>query len=87
MKIGEYFIEKEYITQEDLDKALALQKQNRDMRLGDLLVKSGALQKDELEKYVVEFMNIDSGEANLDEWLTQDQVDALVAQFINDQAK
>ena len=83
MKIGEYFVKNDYITQQALDDALELQKQNKDKRLGELLVDMGAVLKEDLSKYVFNFMeNVEN--ANLSDaadWLDQDDVDALFDKY------
>jgi hypothetical protein len=49
MPLGENLINKGLITQEELDKALARQKNNPSERLGEILVKLGIVTKDQIE--------------------------------------
>lgn len=83
MKIGEYFVQKNYITQEALNKALELQAGDKSLRLGEILVKMRAISEEDLNQYVINFAK-DFDEAGLREatkWLSQKQVDELFAKY------
>ena len=75
MKIGEFFVENKYITQEELNKALELQKRGDNRHIGEILVDSGVITKENMMKYVKDFINICMEDAK--SWLDQEQVDAL----------
>lgn len=83
MKIGEFFVKNDYITKQALDDALELQEQNKDKRLGELLVDMGAVLKEDLSKYVFNFMEnvVDANLADAADWLDQDGVDALFDKY------
>ena len=85
MRIGEYFILKNYITQVMLNKALELQTSNKGLRLGEILVKMKAFTEDELKGYIDDFMKTATGDGpdDADEWLSQDQVDELFGKYSN----
>ncbi|MGR3178990.1 MAG: hypothetical protein ACUZ8E_13135 [Candidatus Anammoxibacter sp.] len=85
MKIGEYFILKNYITQNMLNEALEKQTNDKGLRLGEILVKMEAFSEDELKGYVSDFMKNATGASpdDADEWLTQDQVDELFGKYSN----
>lgn len=83
MKIGEFFVKNNYITQQALDDALELQEQNKDKRLGELLVDMGAVLKEDLSKYIFNFMEnaVDANLADATDWLDQDGADALFDKY------
>ena len=76
MKIGEFLIQQKVITQEDLDKSLELQKTDKSVKLGEIMVNNGIITKDELNNCIVEFMKKAVVSA---EWLSQDDVEGLIA--------
>ncbi len=55
MKIGEYFVKNNYVTQEEVNEALELQKCNKDQYIGEILVKMNVITKEQLIKYVCEY--------------------------------
>ena len=86
MKIGEYFIKNKYITKETLDKALKLQSQDESLRLGKILVTMNAITEEDLNKFIANFLD-ENKKAVLNEvedWLTQKQVDDLFSKFKNE---
>ncbi len=83
MKVGEYFIQNGLITQEQLDEALALQRDNPARALGEILVTLGVFSKEQLimamEMYMIE---TGATPAVADEWLDQDEVDVLMERLV-----
>ena len=79
MKIGEFFVSKGYIAQEQLDAALALQQDNPDTLIGAIMVTQGVLTTEELIKYVEHFI-IETGLSGhqVNEWLTQTEIDEII---------
>ncbi len=55
MKIDEYFVENNYVTQEEVNEALELQKRNRCQYIGEILVKMNVITIEQLIKYVCEY--------------------------------
>ena len=55
MKIGEFLIENNYVTQKEVNEALELQKCNRGQYIGEILVKMDAITKEQLITYVCEY--------------------------------
>ena len=55
MKIGEYFVKNNYITQEEVNEALELQKRNKDQYIGEILVKMNVITREQLITYVCEY--------------------------------
>ena len=55
MKIGEFLIENNYVTQEEVNEALELQKRNKDQYIGEILVKMNVITREQLIKYVCEY--------------------------------
>ena len=82
MKIGEFLVEKNYISKESLDSALILQKDNRNILIGDILITQGIFSKNELLKYVEQYI-IETGTvpSRENEWLNQDEIDELVEKY------
>ncbi len=78
-KIGEFLIENNIITQEQLNEALDLQKFNRDILVGEVLVTQGVLSKEDLVMALEMFM-MTTGilPDHVDEWLDQEEVDMLL---------
>ncbi len=55
MKIGEFLVGNNYVTQEELNEALELQKRNKDQYIGEILVKMNVITKKQLITYVCEY--------------------------------
>lgn len=82
MKIGEYFVQKGFITREQLDAALQLQKDNPEILLGHVMVTQDLLTKDQLNQAVADFLReLHRDRESLDEWLSQEQVDELIQKY------
>jgi len=79
MKIGQYFVDKEIISQDQLNEALSLQKDNKGVVIGEVLVTIGAMTKEDLimamEMYIME---TNAEPSHVDEWLDQDEIDYLL---------
>ncbi len=79
MKVGEFLQTKGVISQNQLDDALNMQKDNPERVIGEILVTMGILNKEELimslEMYMME-TNADI--SVVDEWLDQDEIDMLM---------
>ncbi len=83
MKIGEYLVKEKHITEDVLWQALAVQKRNVSMLLGEIIVEMKELSKADLEKHIEAYL-IMCRESVLNEtsqWLSQDEVDDLSSQF------
>ncbi len=55
MKIGEFLIENNYVTQEEVNEALELQKRNKNQYIGEILIKMNVITIEQLIKYVCEY--------------------------------
>jgi hypothetical protein len=55
MKIGEYFVKNNYVTQEKVNEALELQKRNKGQYIGEILVKMNVITREQLIKYISEY--------------------------------
>ncbi len=55
MKIGEYFVKNNYVTQEEVNEALELQRRNKDQYIGEILVKMDVITREQLITYVCEY--------------------------------
>ena len=83
-KIGEFFIENGIIDQSQLNDALALQKDNPDRRVGEILVTLGALTKEDLVMAIEMYMMMtDADDMGIDEWLDQEEVDLMLKKLDN----
>jgi hypothetical protein len=55
MKIGEFLVKNNYVTQEEVNEALELQKRNKDQYIGEILIKMNVITKEQLITYVCEY--------------------------------
>ncbi len=55
MKIGEFFVKSNYVTQEEVNEALELQKRNEDQYIGEILIRMNVITKEQLIQYVCEY--------------------------------
>ncbi|MFW5807989.1 MAG: hypothetical protein ACOCWH_02930 [Spirochaetota bacterium] len=79
MKVGEYLNEKGVITQEQLDDALKMQKDNPERVIGEILVTMGLVSKEELIMLMEMYMMETDADINyVDEWLDQDEIDMIL---------
>ncbi len=84
-KVGEFLIENNIITEEQLKDALVLQKDNPDRLIGEVLVTMGLLSKEDLVGALEMFMMItDILPEHVDEWLDQEEIDMLLDKKKND---
>ena len=85
MRIGEYLVKKEYITEDVLQEALIWQQSNKNMLLGEILIKMRKLSKEDLEKYIENYLNMckESVLNETSQWLGQDEVDKLRSHFFD----
>jgi hypothetical protein len=79
LKVGEFFLENGIINRQQLDEALALQRDNKERLIGEILVTQGVLTKEDLimamEMYLIK---TDLAPKHADEWLDQDEIDLLI---------
>ena len=85
MRIGEYLVKKEYITEDVLQEALIWQQSNKNMLLGEILIKMRKLSKEDLERYIENYLNMckESVLNETSQWLGQDEVDKLRSHFFD----
>lgn len=85
-KVGEFLVENNIITPEQLDEALLLQKDNPELLIGHVLITTGAVTKEQMimafEMYLV-MTGLTSSRA--DEWLDQEEIDAIIQNLRNQQ--
>ncbi len=55
MKIGEFLVKNNYVTQEAMNEALELQKSNEDQYIGEIIVKMNVITREQLIKYISEY--------------------------------
>lgn len=83
MRIGEFFVQQKYITQDQLDAALKLQKDNHALLLGQILVTLGAIQMRDLYKYVKNYLmatSVVTGQpTDTKQWLQQEEIDKIMS--------
>ena len=84
-KVGAFLVENGIITNDQLDEALELQKDNPERLIGEILVTMGVLTKEELvmalEMYM---MTTEAMPEHVDEWLDQDEIDLLMEKIKNE---
>ena len=83
-RVGEFLVDNKIITQAQLNDALELQRDNKGLLIGEILVTLGALSKEQLvmalEMYLME---TDVLPTHVDEWLDQDEVDMIMDRLKN----
>jgi len=84
-KVGTFLVENGIISQDHLQEALELQRDNPERLIGEILVTMGVLTKEELvmalEMYM---MTTDAMPEHVDEWLDQDEIDLLMEKMKNE---
>ncbi len=84
-KVGAFLVENGIISEEQLQEALELQKDNPERLIGEILVTLGVLTKEELvmalEMYM---MTTNAMPEHVDEWLDQDEIDLLMEKIKNE---
>lgn len=79
IRIGEFLVENEMITEAELNDALDMQKDNPGRVIGEILVTMGLLSKEELIMALEVYMMLkDIVLDHIDEWLDQEEVDMLM---------
>ncbi len=82
VKVGEFLVENDIITQHQLDEALQMQKDNPDKLVGEILVTQGVLSKEQVIMSIEMYMiSTDHNVAMVDEWLDQDEIDMLIVKI------
>ena len=79
MRFGEFLIEQKIINREDLQDALAIQVDNPQLKLGEVLVAHGWVGNQQLLDCIQKYMEITGSKVDdVNEWLNQSEVDALL---------
>ena len=79
MKFGEYLTQQKAITPDQIEEALVIQDTSPELKLGEILVSKGFLGNQELLEWIDRFMEATGNKvAEVTEWLTQEEIDALV---------
>lgn len=85
MRFGEYLIQKDIIVLSQLEDALVMQMDNPKLKLGEVLVALGFLNKvkliDNLKTYIKE-TNKKVEEVN--DWVTQEEADKIIKQILEE---
>ncbi len=79
IRFGEYLIKEGVINESHLEDSLSVQNDNKELKIGEILVAQGHIGREELLQYIQNFIN-DTG-ANVEEvteWLSQSEADALI---------
>ena len=78
VRIGDFLLLNDIITQAQLDEALLMQKDNPERLIGEILVTLGFLTKEELVMSLeMFFMTTEAQPVFIDEWLDQDEIDMI----------
>lgn len=84
MKVGEFLVKNSIITEEQLNDALEMQKDNPDRLIGEILVTQGILTKEDIIMALEMFLMVTDNEIDFaDEWLDQDEVDLIIERIKN----
>jgi hypothetical protein len=82
VKVGEFLMENGLISRGQLDEALALQKDNRERLIGEILVTTGVLTKEDLIMAMEMFLMVTGNKPrHVDEWLDQEEIDMLLTKI------
>ncbi|MBN1498621.1 MAG: hypothetical protein JW982_00570 [Spirochaetes bacterium] len=82
LKVGQFLVENQIITEHQLNDALQLQKDNPDKRVGEILVTQGVLSKEQVIMAIEMYMiSTDHNVSMVDEWLDQDEIDMLMVKL------
>ncbi len=55
MKVVEFLVKNDYVTQEEVNEALELQKRNKGQYIGEILIKMNVITREQFIKYVCEY--------------------------------
>ena len=55
MRVVEYLVKNNYVTQEKLNVAMKLQKRNKNQYIGEILIKMNVITEEQLIEYVCEY--------------------------------
>ena len=79
MKFGEFLLEKNIISPEQLNDALTIQVDNPALRLGEVLVAHSMVANNDLLTYIQNYMDETGAQVNeVTEWLSQKEADELI---------
>jgi len=82
MKFGKYLTENNIITKDDLTEALAMQVDNADLKLGEVLVGQEVLTRSELIQHIEAFIESTGTDVKeVTSWVSQDEADELIQQL------
>ncbi len=88
IKFGQFLVENNIITQNQLEEALELQKDNKERLVGEILVTLGILSKEDIIMALEGFLVYTGIDVNhVDEWLDQDEIDMLMNRLKNNKSK
>ncbi len=76
---GEILIEEGKLTREQVDKGLALQKDNPDKKLGEILVTLNFLKYDDIiDTLMKQYKDVGELPEGVDNWLSQEEIDKII---------
>jgi len=55
MRVIEFLVKNNYVTQEEVNEALELQKRNKNQYIGEILIKMNVITEEQLIEYVCEY--------------------------------
>jgi hypothetical protein len=82
MKYGEYLLSKEIIELNQLEDALTMQVDNPQLKMGEVLLSLGFLNRDQLQQSLKNYIK-ETGKnyEELNDWVTQEEADQLIAEL------
>ena len=85
-KIGEFLIESNIITKDQLKEALVMQRDNPELLIGHILVTMGVVTKEQMIM-AFEMFIVTTGltATRADEWLDQEEIDAIIQNLTSQQ--
>jgi len=83
MRYGEFLLDKEFITTGQLEDALVMQMDNPELKLGEILIAIGALNRDNMISTLKSYIK-DTGHQlkEINNWVTQEEADMLIKEML-----
>ena len=82
MKIGEYFIKNQIITENQLSDALEYQKDKRNLLIGEIFVERKIIKISDLLKYLLRYMEQTGHKSeSVKEWVSQEEIDSALSEY------
>ncbi|MDH4263476.1 MAG: hypothetical protein OEV78_10575 [Spirochaetia bacterium] len=83
MRYGEYLLDKEIISINQLEDALVMQMDNKQLKLGEILLALGFMNRNQLIVSLKSYINETHKEVEeINDWVTQEEADLLIKEIL-----